>query len=299
MQIQEARSDEPQLTLHRINAMPAAEFVETLREVVEHSPWVVERAANARPFGSTWALQAALAAAMREASPEEKLRLLNVHPELAGREALAGQMTDDSNHEQARLGLTRLSGADHQHLAKLNAEYRSRFGFPFITALRLHADLASIFAEFEQRLANPPLLEIGVALGQIGEVVRGRLAKRFGFTCGWLSTHVLDTSCGQPAAGVEFSLLTVDGPGWRALGSGKTNAQGRTDQPILVDGDMRAGTYQLEFQVGRYFLRQPGCARQADFLDVVPLRFVISAPDQHYHVPLLCTPFSYSTYRGS
>ncbi|MBR0567300.1 2-oxo-4-hydroxy-4-carboxy-5-ureidoimidazoline decarboxylase [Azoarcus sp. L1K30] len=295
----DARPLPSSLALEQINALPAAGFVAVLGEVVEHSPWVVERAAAARPFASVWSLHAALQAAMHAATLDERLHLLRGHPELAGREALAGEMTDDSSLEQARLGLTRLQAAELARLTELNRAYRERFGYPFITALRLHPDLVSIFDEMTRRLDNPPTVEMGIALAQIGEVVRGRLAKRFGIACGWLSTHVLDTVSGQAACGVGYDLLGQDGDAWRLLGSGSTNAAGRTDQPILVDAAMRAGTYQLEFKVGDYFRRQHGGASTADFLDVVPVRFVIGAPDRHYHVPLVCTPFSYSTYRGS
>ncbi len=111
---------------------------------------------------------------------------------------------------------------------------------------------------------------------------------------GRLSTHVLDTVKGKPAAGVRIELhrLAADG-GWTLVVETTTNADGRTDAPLLAGAEFALGTYQLSFHIGDYFK-----AGATAFLDVVPLRFTI-AEDGHYHVPLLATPWSYSTYRGS
>ena len=117
---------------------------------------------------------------------------------------------------------------------------------------------------------------------------------------GRLSTHVLDTVSGQPAAGVaiELHVLGPDGA-WRQVMTAVTNADGRTDQPLLTGASFKTGTYMLSFQVGSYFKHRGLSASDPPFLDVVPLRFTIAEPDGHYHVPLLATPWSYSTYRGS
>ena len=109
---------------------------------------------------------------------------------------------------------------------------------------------------------------------------------------GRLTTHVLDTARGRPAAGLEIVLL--DGAG-RELRRTVTNADGRTDAPLLEGPDFAAGTYELRFHVGPYFAGGDA----APFLDVVPVRFVVADPGAHYHVPLLAAPYGYSTYRGS
>lgn len=105
-----------------------------------------------------------------------------------------------------------------------------------------------------------------------------------------LSTHVLDTVIGRPASGMKIELHSLD------LGllvkSVMTNNDGRTDEPLLGESDMVAGHYELTFHVGDYF-------GQKQFLDVVPIRFIIDNPSASYHVPLLCSPWAYSTYRGS
>jgi 5-hydroxyisourate hydrolase len=124
----------------------------------------------------------------------------------------------------------------------------------------------------------------------------GRGEKRVGR----LSTHVLDLVRGKPAPEVAIELHVLDpGGSWRALKQVRTNADGRTDQPLLTDSEYKTGTYMLTFHVGDYFRRQEPAQSEPPFLDLVPLRFTIADPDGHYHVPLLATPWSYSTYRGS
>jgi 5-hydroxyisourate hydrolase len=115
-----------------------------------------------------------------------------------------------------------------------------------------------------------------------------------------LTTHVLDTSIGRPASGVEIELHAVAADGARTLVSRtQTNVDGRTDAPLLAAAEARVGTYELSFHVGAYFRGQGAPTAEPPFLDVVPIRFAIADPGAHYHVPLAVTPWSYSTYRGS
>lgn len=111
---------------------------------------------------------------------------------------------------------------------------------------------------------------------------------------GALSTHVLDTAHGRPAAGVRVSLYR--GPA--LITTTQTNADGRTDAPLLTGDAFTPGTYRIEFAIGDYFAAA-GDADARRFLDVVPIVFVVDEPAQGYHVPLLASPWSYSTYRGS
>lgn len=117
---------------------------------------------------------------------------------------------------------------------------------------------------------------------------------------GRLSTHVLDTMQGRPAAGmqIEFLEARADG-GWAPVKTVHTNADGRTDAPLLGPDDMRVGRFQLRFGVAAYFRAQGVQIAEPAFLDFVPIHFGIADIAGHYHVPLLCTPWSYSTYRGS
>lgn len=114
---------------------------------------------------------------------------------------------------------------------------------------------------------------------------------------GRLTTHVLDTTHGRPAAGVRLELRQLQGSDSQTVVTTQTNADGRTDQPLLEGDHFHRGTYELVFHVGQYFQRL-GVVVERPFLDVVPVRFSL-AEDQHYHVPLLVSPFGYSTYRGS
>ena len=109
---------------------------------------------------------------------------------------------------------------------------------------------------------------------------------------GSLTTHVLDTAHGHPGAGIPLELYRMEGDVATRVASGITNADGRTERPLLEGAQFRAGTYQLVFHLGAYFKSQ-------GFLDVVPIRFRIADAAAHYHVPLLCSPWGYTTYRGS
>lgn len=116
---------------------------------------------------------------------------------------------------------------------------------------------------------------------------------------GFLTTHVLDTARGTPASGLKIELYAVDGDARRLMASRVTNADGRTDDPILPAESFATGTYELVFHAGAYLDAAGSQTATPRFLDVIPIRFGISEPDAHYHVPLLLSPFGYSTYRGS
>ncbi len=114
-----------------------------------------------------------------------------------------------------------------------------------------------------------------------------------------LTTHVLDTANGCPAASVSVALYRIDNDNRQLLQQTVTNADGRTDQPLISEDAQLPGQYELVFEVAEYFRNQGNALDDPPFLDQVVLRFAIAHPDQHYHVPLLVSPWSYSTYRGS
>jgi len=109
---------------------------------------------------------------------------------------------------------------------------------------------------------------------------------------GRLTTHVLDTARGKPGAGIPVELYRLENGTGTLVAKTTTNCDGRTDAPLLEGAGLRSGTYQLVFRIGAYFAGE-------GFLDVVPIRFTIADAAAHYHVPLLCSPWSYTTYRGS
>ncbi len=118
---------------------------------------------------------------------------------------------------------------------------------------------------------------------------------------GRLTTHVLDTAHGCPASNITIELwrLDVESGSRTLLKTLRTNADGRTDAPLLVGDELKAGVYELVFAVSEYFVAQAVVMARPPFLDRVPVRFGIADPDAHYHVPLLVSPWAYSTYRGS
>lgn len=115
---------------------------------------------------------------------------------------------------------------------------------------------------------------------------------------GRLTTHVLDTALGRPAAGMALRLYAL-GAGRALLTERTTNADGRVDAPLLDAATMKIGTYEIEFDAGAYLRASGGALPDPPFLDVIPIRFGIFDVDKHYHVPLLLSPYAYSTYRGS
>lgn len=285
----------PAQTLSGLNGLPAPSFVAALGEVFEHAPWVAEATAPGRPYPTLTALHDAMMQAVRRAAPERQLAFIAGHPELGSRVKRA-DLTDHSQSEQGGLGLDRLSAEEFDRFSRLNAAYREKFGFPFIVCVRRHTR-DSILRQFEQRLAHDGKAEREAALHEIGLITRLRLVALVDgpgvpVTTGRLSTHVLDTGKGRPAPGVRIALHEIGGSARALLKDTFTNADGRTDAPLIAGEPLRIGTYELTFDMGDYF-------GGAGFLDIVPVRFSIAEPEGHYHVPLLVTPWGYTTYRGS
>jgi N-carbamoyl-L-amino-acid hydrolase len=172
------------LTLEQLNAASAAEFSALLEGTYEHSPWVPERAAAARPFVSLAALKHALVLAVREAGREAQLTLIRAHPELAGKAMVSQSLTAESTNEQGKAGLTDCTPAEFAKIQQLNADYNAKFGWPFILAVRgprgLGLSRAEIIATFERRLAGHPDFEFAEALRNIHRIAEIRLNDKFG-----------------------------------------------------------------------------------------------------------------------
>jgi OHCU decarboxylase len=162
------------MTLDELNALDARGFASALDGVFEHSPWIVARTLDARPFASVDALHAALLATLARASGDEQLELLRAHPELAGKAAIARALTPSSTSEQASAGLDACTPAEFAELAALNDHYRKRFGFPFIVAVR-GLDRRQIIAALASRLMRTRDVEFREALAQVGRIARLRL----------------------------------------------------------------------------------------------------------------------------
>jgi 2-oxo-4-hydroxy-4-carboxy-5-ureidoimidazoline decarboxylase len=162
------------LSLGELNGQDCPAFTRALGAVFEHSPWVAENAWPARPFATVGDLHAAMVAAVRRATTDQRVALLRAHPDLAGQAARAGTISADSATEQASAGLDRLTGEEYERFHRLNVAYRDTFGFPFIFAVRQHHK-AGILAAFERRLGHRREQEIDAALAEVAKIARLRL----------------------------------------------------------------------------------------------------------------------------
>ncbi len=162
------------ITVEEANRLGAHEFVERFGPLYEHSPWVAQEAYRARPFGGLGELHGAMVAAVEAAPEERKMALIRAHPDLAGKAAVAGELTPESTREQASAGLDRLSEQEFEAFTRVNREYREKFGFPLIFAVREHTK-ESILKGAAERLENTRPEEIRAALAEISKIARLRL----------------------------------------------------------------------------------------------------------------------------
>jgi 2-oxo-4-hydroxy-4-carboxy-5-ureidoimidazoline decarboxylase len=293
-----------QKPLEELNSCTEADFVAALANIFEYSPWVAEQACATRPFDGVNDLFAAMKTVIERAPHELQLALIKSHPDLGDKTRRAAGLTAESTAEQNSAGLDRLSDAEYEAFERVNNAYRSKFGFPYIVCVRRHTK-DSILSDFERRLPNDATTETATSIEEICRIAALRLDQLVLSgdrlpVHGRLSTHVLDTHSGKPAAGIEIELVERS-----ALGSSRivtravTNADGRTDAPLIGGRPVPIGRYELNFRVGKYFSERKVPLSDPPFLDDITLRFAVSEPEGHLHVPLLVTPWSYATYRGS
>ncbi len=165
------------ISVEQVNDLNHADFVARFGDIAEHSPWVAETAAADRQFADRRDMIAAFAAAVQSAPDEAKLKLLRAHPDLAGRAALAGKLTDDSTREQAGAGLDTLTQEEFDRFTRLNDAYQAKFGFPFIFAVK-GADKHQILEAFDERIDNSSRTEFETACAQVCRILRFRLEDR-------------------------------------------------------------------------------------------------------------------------
>jgi beta-ureidopropionase / N-carbamoyl-L-amino-acid hydrolase len=172
------------VTIDQLNAASAAEFTALLEGIYEHSPWIAERAASARPFHSIAQLKLALVQVVRECGHEAQLKLIRAHPELAGKAMVARTLTAESSNEQGKAGLADCSPQELARIQQLNADYNAKFGFPFLLAVRgprgAGLPRAEIIATLQRRLQHHPDHELAEALRNIHRVAEIRLNDKFG-----------------------------------------------------------------------------------------------------------------------
>lgn len=291
-------------TLATLNSCSKADFVAALANIFEYSPWIAEAAAGRRPFAGVSELFTAMKAIVESGSDEQRLALIKAHPDLADKTQRAAGLTVESHAEQNSAGLDRLSDAEYEAFEQANTAYRRKFDFPYIVCVRRHTK-DSILADFEKRLPNDAKTEVAASIGEICRIAALRFDQRVKGddplkVHGRLSTHVLDTHGGKPAEGIELELVELSRLGARRVITRTfTNRDGRTDMPLIGGRPVPIGRYELTFKVGAYFTARKVAMSDPPFLDEIPLRFSVYDPEGHLHVPLLVTPWSYGTYRGS
>src|SRR6266436_1357050 len=221
-------------TISDLNAASKDDFVAALANIFEYSPWIAEHAASARPFAGVHQLFNAMKTAVDRAPPELRLALIKAHPDLADKTQRAAGLTAESSAEQNSAGLDRLSDAEYVAFERVNNAYRAKFGFPYIVCVRRHTR-DSILRDFERRLPNDAKTEMQASIEEICRIAALRLDQLVASedrlpVHGRLSTHVLDTQSGRPAAGVVVELTELSELGVsRLVARTVTNSDGRTD----------------------------------------------------------------------
>lgn len=285
------------LSLAAANALSSAAFQDHFSGVFEHTPWVMERIEAKRPFAAKADLLAVMERVLVEADAAAKLALLRAHPVLGGAAARRGQVTAESAAEQAGHGLDRMAGEEEREFAALNAAYLERFGFPFIIAVKGQRDRAAILAALRARVEATLADESATALAEVIKIagfrIEALIAEEDGPKPLSLSLHVLDTARGGPGSGLAFTFHRVeDGARGAMLGAGVADGAGRW--ALSDTGELTPGLYEICFAAGAYQDR----FGTAGFYDEITIRFRMVADGGHYHVPLILSPFGYSTYRG-
>lgn len=167
------------MPLDELNDSGPLRFFELIGGPLEGQQWLAEQVAPQRPFDSVQGLYEAFEAVVKTSSEEEKIALIASHPDLAGKAAIAGELSETSMREQAAAGLDRLTAEEYQRFHALNDAYRARFGFPFVICAREHTK-ESILAAFETRLHNDRSAEIVTGVGEVLKILRLRLIDKFG-----------------------------------------------------------------------------------------------------------------------
>src|SRR6266436_80840 len=221
-------------TLADLNACSKDDFVAALSNIFEYSPWIAEQAAGGRPFAGVRPLFEAMKVAVDRAPAELRLALIKAHPDLADKTQRAAGLTAESDAEQNSAGLDRLSDSEYDVFTRVNNAYRAKFGFPYIVCVRRQTK-DSILRDFECRLPNDAKTEMQTSIEEICRIAALRLDQLVASedklpVHGRLSTHVLDTHSGKPAAGIAVELTELSDLGVsRLVARTVTNSDGRTD----------------------------------------------------------------------
>lgn len=271
-----------------LDALPGPVAVAELRKCCGSTTFAT-RLAAARPFADRAALRAAADAAWDACSDADVQEAFAAHPRIGSRRDVADKAAATrawSEGEQA--GMARAGDDLAARMAAANEAYEARFGHIYLVCAT-GKSAEELLALCEARLANDPTTELRVAAEEQRKITHLRLEKLL-TPMAKITTHVLDTAKGRPAAAVPVTLERLD-PEPAVIGRGVTDDDGRLRTLVPDDAPARAGTYRITFDVAAY--------DAAGFFPRVSIDFVVRDAGQHHHVPLLLSPFGYSTYRGS
>lgn len=289
------------ITLEDVNRMDEATFSATFGDTFELSPWVAKKAYAKRPFATVAALHQAMWDTFEAASRAEHITFLRNLPDIGDKNVKPGGITEDSKREQQAAGINALNDQDLARLIALNKAYKAKFGYGY-TICVLRNTPETIMSQIERRMTYDPDKDLATSLQEEFYITRLRVAGMvtgpgMPKVNGNMNTHVLNAVSGKPAEGMSVELYELMGDTRRKLNQQTLNAEGRC---MLMDGrPVPIGRYEIRFGLADYFRKNGIAVGDPAYLDVVPIRISIANPEDHYHVPLVCTPWSYSTYRGT
>lgn len=273
------------MTLAELNALGEDAVARELLRCCGSTRWAREMAA-ARPFADMASLSAAADRIWTSLDQADWLEAFGAHPKI-------GAQADEAWSAAEQSGVASSSSDLLARLEEANREYEARFGFIFIVCAT-GKSAGEMLGLLQRRLDNDAHIELRIAADEQRKITRLRLAKLLEAR-GTITTHVLDTARGCPGAGIGVVLEIRNGDGWSPVGRGTTDANGRL-ATLTQNAAMVAGEYRLTFDAGGY-QRARGVADP--FFPDIKITFTVADAGAHVHVPLLLSPFGYSTYRGS
>jgi hydroxyisourate hydrolase len=281
------------MRLDDVNALDEESAARTLQRCCGSSRWA-QAMVRARPFPSAAAMMDLGDAVWVSLDAADWFEAFAAHPRIG--ETSSGSGT--SALEVVEQSGVRLADADaRRRLAEGNGQYEARFGYIFIVCAT-GKSVEQMLEILEARLKNDPHEELRIAAEEQRQITRLRLGKLLDEETGarhMITTHVLDTARGGPAVGITVILELRHHSEWSPIGRGTTDESGRVTS-LTTDKELLPGTYRLTFDTGTY-LRDQGISMP--FFPEAKITFYVHDPDEHYHVPLLLSPFGYSTYRGA
>ena len=286
------------MRLEEVNALDEESAAGTLRRCCGSSRWA-QAMVRARPFPSVVALMDLGDAVWVSLDAADWFEAFAAHPRIGEAPASVGSSeTISTGWEGEEQSGARLADANsRRRLAEGNGRYEARFGYIFIVCAT-GKSVEQMLEMLEARLKNDPHEELRIAAEEQRQITRLRLGKLLDEETGarhMITTHVLDTARGGPAVGITVILELRHHSEWSPIGRGATDESGRVTS-LTTDKELVPGTYRLTFDTGTY-LRDQGISMP--FFPEAKITFYVHDPDEHYHVPLLLSPFGYSTYRGA